>query len=96
MVIDTGADYTILPGYLATELGIHLARRAEKLETSGIGGREAVWLVRDVKARLGPWERVIPVGFLARNDLPPLIGRYQFLETFEARFRKKRDVIFST
>lgn len=94
MIVDTGADYTILPAYLAPELGIHLRRTARKFETSGIGGRETVWLVRRIRVRLGTWERNIPVGFLERNDVPPLLGRHEFLETFETRFRKKRDVLF--
>ncbi len=44
----------------------------------GIGGKEKVYLHKKVKIKLGSWERGVPVGFLARDDIPSLLGRQIF------------------
>jgi hypothetical protein len=31
----------------------------------------------------------VPVGFLDTNNVPPLLGRYQFMELFKACFNKR-------
>lgn len=83
MIVDTGADYTILPRFYAFDLGIVLHKDCEAYETFGIGGREKVYLLKNTKVKLGKWERFIPVGFLDRDDIPPLLGRQEFLEIFK-------------
>jgi len=102
MVVDTGADYTIMPKRYAPLLGIDVHVDCIEHETHGIGGSETVYLCRNVTVRLGRWERCIPLGFLDRDDIPPLLGRQDFLETFRVIFeghettfvqpRKRRDV----
>ena len=82
MIVDTGADYTLLPRFYATDLGIDLKKECKAHWTGGIGGREKVYLFRKAKVRLGKWERIVPIGFLDRDDIPPLLGRQGFLETF--------------
>jgi predicted aspartyl protease len=93
MLVDTGADYTLLPNYFAEQLGVDL-EDLDVLTTYGVGGTERVYLVKKLKVKLGKWNRSIPVGFLERNDIPPLMGRHMFLETFETHFSKKRIVTF--
>ena len=95
MIVDTGADYTLLPKYFSERLGIDLKQDCKVFNTSGIGGNEKVYLNNKTKGRLGPWERVIPVGFLNRNEIPPLLGRRQFLETFESLFSSNHKLTFS-
>ena len=95
MIVDTGADYTLLPKYFSERLGIDLKQDCKVFNTSGIGGNEKVYLNNKTKVRLGPWERVIPVGFLNRNEIPPLLGRRQFLETFESLFSSNHKLTFS-
>ena len=90
MLVDTGADYTLLPQHYASHLGIHLDRDRHVFETMGIGGSERVYLVRRWPMQLGPWEREIPLGFLTRNDIPPLLGRQACLETFRLTLFKYR------
>ena len=82
MLVDTGADYTLLPKLYASHLGIGLERDGQTFDTLGIGGSERVYLVRRWPMELGQWKREIPIGFLARNDVPPLLGRQACLETF--------------
>ena len=54
-----------------------------KFSTAGIGGSEKVYLAEKVRIRLGEWQGCIPVGFLGRSNIPPLLGRQEFLELFK-------------
>lgn len=94
MIVDTGADYTLLPRFLAEDLKVDLEKECKVFLTQGIGGNERVYFLPQIKAKLGKWERVIPVGFLGRNEVPPLMGRHLFLETFETRFSSSHIVSF--
>lgn len=94
-IVDTGADYTLLPRFLAEDLKIDLERECKVFLTQGIGGSERVYFLPKIRVRLGKWERVIPVGFLERNEVPPLMGRHLFLETFETLFSSDHIVTFS-
>lgn len=93
MIVDTGADYSLLPRYLARDLGIELSA-LKAYATHGIGGKEKVYLAPKIKVKLGVWEREVPVGFLNRDDVPPLLGRHLFLEAFEVHFSKNHTVSF--
>ncbi len=86
MIIDTGADYTLLPRYLAEDLLIDLEKDCRPFSTQGIGGTERVYFLPKIIVKLGEWKRIIPVGFLERDEIPPLMGRHLFLETFETLF----------
>jgi len=96
VLVDTGADYTLLPKYFAKRLDVNLEKDCNIFRTAGIGGTEKVYLLRSIKVRLGQWERKIPVGFLDRDDIPPLMGRRLFFETFEVLFSSKHVLTFST
>jgi len=91
MLVDTGADYTLLPRFLAQSLGLDLNRDCQKLKTSGVGGQETVFFCkRKVEVRLGDWQREIPLGFLDDDFIPPLLGRHEFFETFKTIFDNKK------
>ena len=94
VIVDTGADYTLLPYYLAEVFGIDLETEARPFSTQGVGGKETVYVVPKHNVLLGAWERTIPVGFLERNTIPPVMGRHLFLETFETLFSKNQAVVF--
>jgi len=86
MVVDTGADYTILPKFYAGILNIDLAKDCVIHTTFGVGGAETVYLYKGMAVKLGEFERMIPVGFLGNDDVPPLLGRHEFMETFKTLF----------
>lgn len=95
MIIDTGADYSLLPKYFAERLSIKLKKDCQLFKTAGIGGEEKVYFLNSLKVKIGSWERNIPVGFLDKDNIPPLLGRHLFLETFETIFSLKHTVTFS-
>ena len=94
MIVDTGADYTLLPRFMADKLGINVETDCKIYSTYGIGGAEKVYFLPKIKAKLGKWERYIPLGFLERDEIPPLMGRHLFLETFDTEFLKSHQIIF--
>lgn len=89
MIIDTGADYTLLPRFLASPLGVNIYRDCKIIDTQGVGGKSQVYLLKgEIEVRLGEFKRQIPVGFLSTSYIPPLLGRQEFFETFRVVFEK--------
>jgi hypothetical protein len=82
MLVDSGADYTLLPRWYTVPLGVDLARDCEQRSTTGVGGAVEVYLFRHLLIQVGPWKRNIPVGFLAGGEIPPLLGRQGCLDSF--------------
>lgn len=95
MVVDTGADFTILPRYLSEDLVISLERDCVKDSTMGVGGERAIYLLKSkIKAKIGIAERMMPLAFFDTNEVPALLGRLGFLETFDTEFLKSHTVVF--
>lgn len=86
LIVDTGADYTLLPLSAAEELGIDPRKDCQPFKTAGIGGEETVYLLKRAEMKIGDWKGSIPIGFLAREDIPPLLGREGCLNEFDVRF----------
>jgi predicted aspartyl protease len=95
MVVDTGADYTILPRYWAKNLGVNLHKEATVYTTSGVGGETKSYFLKSWKIKLGEKEMVIPMGFLDRDNVPPLLGRQALLENIRVIFDNHK-TIFET
>lgn len=95
MVVDSGADFTILPRYLSSDLEVSLETDCIKDTTVGVGGKQALYLCKKkIKAKLGPYEINVPLAFLDSNEVPALLGRLGFLETFDTEFLKSHIVVF--
>jgi hypothetical protein len=95
MVVDTGADYTILPRHFSEKLRISLEKECIKEITFGVGGEQIVYFCKNkIKAQIGNFERNIPLAFLDSDEVPALLGRLGFLETFDAQFLKSHIVVF--
>jgi len=94
MIVDSGADYTLLPKYFSERLGVNLEKDCRVFRTAGIGGEEKVYFLKGIRIKLGEWKRNVPIGFLARDDIPPLLGRHQFLETFDVLLSSSHKITF--
>lgn len=76
LIIDSGADYTLLPMYQSLELGINPRKDCKTVETSGVGGKVKVFLLKGkAKIKIGDMPMEIPLGFINSNSVPPLLGR---------------------
>lgn len=87
MIIDSGADYTLLPKFLSEVLEINLKKDSYPMITQGVGGKATVFIVKKpIKVNIGNNNRSIIVGFADNDFIPPLLGRHTFLETFKVTF----------
>lgn len=95
LIVDTGADFTILPRYIAKDLEISLVNNCIKDTTIGVGGHQEIYLCKfKIKARIGNLERMVPLGFFNGDEIPALLGRLGFMETFDVEFLKSHTVVF--
>lgn len=88
MIVDTGADYSLLPYSASEDLKIDLEKESQVFKTFGIGGSETVYLIKKFKIRIGDCELSVPIGFLSRDDVPPLLGRQECLNRFNLLFSR--------
>lgn len=95
MVVDTGADYTVIPRHFSEKLRVSLERDCIKDVTLGVGGNQTIYFLKSkIQASLGRFKREIPLAFFDNNEVPALLGRLGFLETFDTEFLKSHFVIF--
>lgn len=87
MIINTGADYTLFPRRYAQVLGIDLNLDCNPETTLGVGGAETVYQYKNLPIRIESLGQKIPLGFLERDDIPPLPGRLNCLEIFKLIFQ---------
>lgn len=92
LVVDTGADFTMFSRKDAFLFGIDLKKETIEEETFGIGGKERIFLYKNLNIKLGNKKLRIPVGFLDRNDVPALLGRQDFLELFKVCFEQHKTI----
>lgn len=94
LLVDTGADYTLLPRHVSFEIGVNFKKDCKVLLTRGVGGAERVYfMTKGIRAKIGTVEKNIPVGFLEREDIPPLLGRESCLNNFTVCFSNNFTII---
>lgn len=94
MIVDTGADYTLLPKRYAKLLAINLEKECIADITHGVGGQEIIYLCKkSVRIKIGDFEKIIPVGFLNRDNIPALLGRLANLEVLKLTMEKMTIVL---
>lgn len=95
MVVDTGADYTIIPRHFSRKLRISLETDCLKDVTVGVGGAQTIYFCKKrITATIGSLQRNIPLAFFDTNEVPALLGRLGFLETFDTEFLESHTVVF--
>lgn len=97
LIVDTGADFSILPRYVAKDLRISLERDCVIDSTFGVGGEQRIYLCKEkITAKIGDMTRKVPLAFFDSDDVPPLLGRCGFLESFDVEFLKTHVVMFKS
>jgi len=87
MIVDSGADYTLLPKFLSEILEIDMNKETYPVVSQGVGGKTTVFILkRKIKIKIGDMTRSILIGFTSNDFIPPLLGRFTFLETFKVVF----------
>lgn len=94
MIVDTGADYSLFPKRYAELLGIDLEKECFEQITYGVGGKEGIYLYKKgIKVKRGGWQERIPLGFLGRDDVPPLLGRLKCLEILTLIMKNRTTIL---
>src|SRR3989344_10735 len=64
MIVDTGADFSILPYHFVYDLRISLEKECIKSNTTGVGGSQTIFLYKHpLKIKLADQEKNIPIAF---------------------------------
>jgi hypothetical protein len=94
MIVDTGADFSILPKYVSKDLGVSLEKDCILDTTVGVGGEQKIYLCKEkIDIKIGKFKREVPIAFFDSDEVPPLLGRLGFLETFDATFLKTHKLV---
>lgn len=93
ILVDTGADYTLLPKTYAQVLGIIFETDCRPEITVGVGGKETVYQYKKLPVKVGSWKTNVPVGFLNRDDFPPVLGRLNCLEDLELVMKDLKTIL---
>ncbi len=94
MLLDTGADYSIIPGYIATWLEIDLSH-SKKQPALGLGGAQTLQFISNQKIKIGSTELEIPLGVIQSSKVPPLLGRQGAIEAFQVLLDRTHQMTFS-
>lgn len=93
MLVDSGADYTLLPWFLTKDLEIDPEKDCDLFETRGGGGITTVYIYKkSLNVKLGDKNFKVPVGFLKGRDIPPLLGRHKFMEKIKTAFHRHQTI----
>jgi len=95
-LLDSGADYTVIPIELAEILGLDLSKPKER--TSGVGGKIYTKLsdmVVELKNAHEKYTFKIPIHVILKknSNVPPLLGRASFFNKFQITFNQREGKI---
>lgn len=84
-IVDTGADTTTLPKYLAKELGINL-RNLSRAKSQGISKKPTKTWETKIKLKIGDEIIRTRCSFVSSNKIPPLLGKLDIFSRFNLYF----------
>ncbi|MBU0600064.1 retropepsin-like domain-containing protein [bacterium] len=95
LLVDSGADITLIPKRVGKELGFVLKEGEEPSSLGGVSGSTPI-VYRQVKLRIGEFEFDTPVAWaLLEEKIPLLLGREVVFDKFDIEFKQaERKVIF--
>jgi len=93
-LLDTGADFTMLPKHLAAEMGIDLTHCPTD-RSVGIEGRGIRVHLSPITVNIGPHQLTLRCLFAEREGIPYILGRADLFDHFSVTFdnRRKRIVL---
>jgi len=94
-IVDTGSTATILPSYIAKQMGINL-NSLEEISMSGVEGTGVKSWLTKIKIRLGEKELSVNCFFVDNPEVPFLLGRADLMsKIYSVVFdSKKQQIIF--
>ncbi len=86
MYIDSGADITLVPRNFGALLGLDLSKNLGQIR--GIGEAIVPLSLQDVTFRLETDEVKVKIAVALINQVPYVLGRYDFFKLFKITFRE--------
>lgn len=87
MLIDSGADISIIPFAIGEHLGFRRMDGEPELDIYQ-GGRRVSCLIRQVEMTIGEFSFTAPVAWSQVFDAPRILGRYGVFQHFSIEFRE--------
>lgn len=95
MLIDTGADISLVPKSIGTYLGFRKEQNEKGTTITGIGGTVRIFY-RPLTMKLGRWEFQTTVGWAENDDAPLVHGRFGVLNRFKVEFLNETSIRISS
>ena len=86
MYIDSGADISLVPRNFGSLLGLDLRKNLGQIR--GIGEAIVLLSLQDVKLRIGKHEMKVKIAVALINEVPYVLGRYDFFKLFKISFQE--------
>jgi len=91
-LLDTGADFTMLPRYMADDLGISLSQ-CRQIPSFGIEGSALTTYVSTIHVKLAAWDFDLTCLISAKDVTPFILGRMGLFDRFSVTFDNRRKQI---
>ena len=92
VLVDTGADITLIPSSIGKGLVDDLYS-GTKAAIKGITPFELIVYIHNLKVRVANKEFETKVAIADSDDVPAVLGRFEALDIFNARFVKGAEVV---
>lgn len=87
MIIDSGADISIIPYTLGEDLGLHLDMEKRR-DVRGVGDSSVAYILSTVEVQIGDLNVEARVGWALTDDVPLILGRLDIFRSFVIEFRE--------
>jgi hypothetical protein len=91
-ILDTGADFTMLPHHMADLVGVDL-KHASAGRSLGIEGKGVETWLGHIKVPIGPYLIPLRCLFSSNDETPYLLGRADLFSAFSIAFDTRRQKI---
>ncbi len=92
MLVDTGADLTLIPYQVGQYLGFEMGRD-EVEEIRGIGDTVVPYVVKDATLKIGDNEIAVRLGWALIEEVPTLMGRLDVFDHFKVEFDQRERLL---
>jgi hypothetical protein len=92
MVVDSGADISLLPHWVAEIVGLHL-NSENRRDIHGIGDESIPYILDTVRMRIADSEITPRIAWALGEEVPFVLGRLDVFKEFSIEFREFEDKI---
>jgi stage V sporulation protein SpoVS len=87
MLVDSGADITLIPRKFGEELGL-IFKEDEVKEIRGIGEGAVPYIVRQLRIAIGRYTFPARIGWVLIEEIPFILGRLDVFDKFNIEFKQ--------